>query len=73
MATVWVQITSLTVRITLYVCPFNCMAHTANIQYLWHILPTIDTFQYHCLSLTHNAQQCYNQNEYFQQQEPIGS
>jgi hypothetical protein len=30
MATVRVRIVILTVRITLYVCPFNRMAHTAN-------------------------------------------
>jgi hypothetical protein len=30
MATVRVRIVILTVRITLSVCPFNCMAHTAN-------------------------------------------
>jgi hypothetical protein len=30
MATVQVRIVILTVRITLSVCPFNCMAHTAN-------------------------------------------
>jgi hypothetical protein len=30
MATVWVLIVILTVWITLSVCPFNCMAHTAN-------------------------------------------
>jgi hypothetical protein len=30
MATVRVWIIILTVWITLYVCPFNCMAHTAN-------------------------------------------
>jgi hypothetical protein len=30
MATVWVQIVILTVRITLSVCSFNRMAHTAN-------------------------------------------
>jgi hypothetical protein len=32
MATVGVQIVILTVWITLSVCPFNCMAHTANID-----------------------------------------
>jgi hypothetical protein len=31
MATVRVRIVILTVRITLSVCPFNSMAHTANI------------------------------------------
>jgi hypothetical protein len=30
MATVWVRIVILTVWITLSVCPFNGMAHTAN-------------------------------------------
>jgi hypothetical protein len=30
MATVWVRIVILTVRITLSVCPFNRMAHTVN-------------------------------------------
>jgi hypothetical protein len=30
MATVWVPIVILTVRIALSVCPFNRMAHTAN-------------------------------------------
>jgi hypothetical protein len=33
MATVRVRIAILTVRITLYVCPFNRMAHTANNRY----------------------------------------
>jgi hypothetical protein len=33
MATVWVRIAILTVRITLSVCPFNCMAHTANTSF----------------------------------------
>jgi hypothetical protein len=33
MATVRVRIAILTVRITLSVCPFNRMAHTANNQY----------------------------------------
>jgi hypothetical protein len=41
MATVWVWIVSLTVRITLYVCPFNRMAHTAN---------NVDGFKYFNLS-----------------------
>jgi dissimilatory sulfite reductase (desulfoviridin) alpha/beta subunit len=33
MATVRVWIVILTVPITLSVCPFNCMAHTANTDY----------------------------------------
>jgi hypothetical protein len=33
MAIVWVRIVILTVRITLSVCPFNRMAHTANSGY----------------------------------------
>jgi hypothetical protein len=32
MATVWVRIVILTLRITLAVCSFNRMAHTANTQ-----------------------------------------
>jgi dissimilatory sulfite reductase (desulfoviridin) alpha/beta subunit len=33
MATVRVRIVILTVQITLSVCPFNCMAHTANTEF----------------------------------------
>jgi hypothetical protein len=50
MATVWVRIVILTVRITLSVCPFNRMAHTANNSPIISHPKAFNLFQMHHVS-----------------------